>query len=206
MSRHGVHSRASFAPVRVLLTLALALGLAACGDDETTPAVPEAGDAATTLPGDAWSDPTAERGPLGVGSPDGDVAANEDRTRDGLLKTLHARVRDGRGMGDPAYDRDVRDVAEVLWPANGTAAERMGAQVHVQITAIAAQVGSWFAASESARAERTTSDPVDVKIHAAFLKAAAAGPDAYVAWCDGDGAALLKELAAARRERFFPKK
>ncbi len=205
MSRPDVRSRATFAPRRVLLAIICALGLAACGEEDTASPTPEVEDGTSTLPGGEWSEHADGSETTGSGSPDG-VTPARDRTREGLLKALHARVQEGRGMADPAYDGDVRDVAEVLWPADGTATERAGAQVHVQIAAIAAQVGGWFAESETARAERAKSDPVDVKIHAAFLKAAAAGPDAYLAWCEGAGAALLKELAAARRERFFPNK
>ena len=56
-----------------------------------------------------------------------------------------------------------------------------------------------FPESEGARAERTKSHPIDLKIHDAFLVAAALEPAAYRAWCGERGVALLNELAAARR-------
>jgi len=182
-------------------------GLVGCGEDEPSSPGEAAGSGEASDPEAGWGDHAG--GETAAGSPDGAGGAGsgvDDTSREGLLATLRARVAEGRGMADAAYQHEVRDVAEVLWPVDGSPEERAGAQVHMQVAAIAAQVGGWFAAEEAARAERTASDPVDVKIHAAFLKASAAGPDAYRVWCSGEGAVLLKELAAARHARFFPKK
>ena len=108
-------------------------------------------------------------------------------------------------MADADYERDVRDVAEVLWPADGTPEQRAGAQVHVQLAAIASQVSGWVAEGDEMRAERMKTNPVDFEIHDAFLDATAAGPDTYRSWCEDVGAGLLKKMAEARRARFFPK-
>lgn len=188
-----------------LLVAACAVVLGACGDDTPPADLPEAGSSsAGGAAGEArpsgWSDPAPGVGDAASGTPDGSDAGSPEA----LLARLRARVAGGRGMADAEYERDVRDVAEVLWPSDGAPAERAGAQVHVQIAAIAAQVSAWLAEGENARAERSKSNPIDVEIHDAFLKASAAGGDTYRQWCEDAGATLLKKLAEARRAAFFP--
>lgn len=181
----------------LLLLAVLPLATAGCGEDAAPPE-DTAPDGAGTPEEGAWSDASA--GEQAAGSPDGDGPA----TAEALGARLRERVTSGRGLADPAYERDVRDVAEVLWPSDGTVQERAGAQVHVQLSAIAAQVGGWLAEGETARAERAKSDPVDLEIHDAWLSALAGGPEAYRVWCEEAGAKLLEKLAEARRARFFP--
>ena len=178
----------------LLACAALTLGAlvsSGCGDDEEPSGEP---------PGSDRSDPALHSG---TGSPDGGTAVKSAKE---LLATLHARVADGRGLADAAFERDVQSVAAVLWDLAAGGHSPAPAQVHVQISSVAAEVGAWLAASETARAEREKSHPVDVQIHDAFLEAASCGPEAYRTWCGDAGAALLKQLGAARRARFFPPK
>ena len=185
-----------------LLSMGVALPLAGCGDDEAPADPPAATPGPNADGGPAWSGPAPGVGDAATGTPDGAEAGSADA----LLARLRGRVAGGRGMADQEYESDVRDVAEVLWPSDADPAARAGAQVHVQIAAIAAQVSGWLAEGENARAERTASNPIDVEIHDAFLKASAAGADTYRQWCEDAGATLLKKLAEARRAAFFPKR
>ncbi len=197
-----------FAPP-CLLVLAFLPLVAGCGEDGPAPA-PSAEGGPPAAESD-WSDPSPGTGATGrpepvegagaaTGTPDGSAVGSPEA----LLARLRARVAGGRGMGDADYERDVRDVAEVLWPSDADAAARAGAQVHVQVAAIAAEVSGWLAAGEDARAARAKTNAVDLEVHDAFLAATAGGPDAYRSWCEAAGAALLKKLAEARRARFFP--
>ncbi|MDF1702869.1 MAG: hypothetical protein P1V36_17095, partial [Planctomycetota bacterium] len=108
--------------------------LAGCGEEPAAPIeAPPPGTEAEA----GWSDHAGGEQPATAeGTPDGP----ESRTPDALLARLHGRVADGRGLGDATYERDVRDVAEVIWPADAPAAERAGAQVHMQLAAVAAEV------------------------------------------------------------------
>ncbi|MDA1196263.1 MAG: hypothetical protein O2894_13930, partial [Planctomycetota bacterium] len=132
--------------------------------------------------------------------PADDVAPNSAA---GLLAALRRRVAEGRGLAEAGYEEQVRDVAEVLWPADGSAEIRAPAQVHMQVAAIASEVGGWLAATADARAEYEQTHPTDVGLHDAFLAAAGNGPEAYAAWCAGAGRAQLEAHADARRKRFF---
>jgi hypothetical protein len=182
-------------PPRLLSCLLLfaALAAAGCGDDAKKPA--PAG-TSSSPPSASWSDTAVPKG-----SPDGEARV---RSPAEVLRSLEERVASGRGLGDPGYEHDVQAVAAVLWDPNAVGADAAAAQVHVQVASIALEVGTWLHAFPGARAEREKSNREDVHLHDAFLKAIHQGPDAYRAWCAGAGAALLRELAAARRRRFFP--
>jgi hypothetical protein len=170
----------------VLASVAL-LVLAGCGDEPAS----EPGE------GPDWSDPA---GSHAQGSPDGDGTTSAEV----LLAKLRGRVAEGSGHADPSFERDVGDVAAVLWAPDPESGALEAARVHMQVANIAGEVGRWLAASESARAERTKSHPTDVALHDAFLAAAAKGPDVYRAWCAGEGARLLEEHADARYAKLFP--
>lgn len=147
-----------------------------------------------------WSDPAVDGD---YGSPDGG-SADGVTSAETLLERLRRRVAEGTGHADPSFERQVGDVAAVLWSdeAEGPALE--AARVHTQVVNIAGEVGRWLATSESARAERTKSHPTDVALYDAFLRAAARGPQAYRAWCAAQGARLLREHADAQYRKHFP--
>lgn len=178
-----------------LLAGLLAGSLAGCGGD--APSDPSAD---TTESDGAWSEP---QGAQVSGSPDGDDAAVRDASA--LLADLRARVAEGRGHADAGFQRSVQDVASVLWdlsePGAASILVRGGSQGHMQILAIAGDVSRWLAESEDARATYERSHPTDVAIHDAFLAAAAGGPDAYRAWCEGEAHDLLANHREASIER-----
>lgn len=174
----------------------LACGLAACGDDPVDPAgagqTPPAEDA-------PWSAPAPVEG---LGSPDGESSAI--RSAESVLAGLRERIADGRGHSDPTFDKDVQDVAAVLWEPTAQGAAAEAAQVHVQVASIAGEVGRWLARSETARVERAASNPTDLALHDAFLEAAGKGPEVYRAWCGDAGAKLLEKHAEAAYLKHFP--
>ena len=172
------------------LAAAVAL-LAGCGGQD-------APEPATEPTDEEWSAPE----PIaGSGSPDGDEAV---RSADSILADLRTRIAEGQGHADPTFQKNVQDAASVLWDAQADPATLAGAQQHMQIAAIAGEVSRWLAESEGARAEREKSNPTDVAIHDAFLTAAGQGPEAYRAWCAGEGARLLGEHREARYLKVFP--
>lgn len=185
----------------LLPVLGLLACLPGCGDEAARPSgSPREGGGAADPSADWSGHAGGDVGDAATGSPDGATGSSPGA----LLARLRARVAGGRGMADPDYERDVRDVAEVLWPADGTPEQRAGAQVHVQLTAVASQVGGWLVEGPEARAARAETNAVDLAIHDAFLAASEAGPASYRRWCEDAGAGLLKKLADARRARFFP--
>ena len=98
----------------------------------------------------------------------------------------------------------MQDVAAVLWEADAKGVVSPAAQVHVQVAAIAGEVGRWLTASDTARVEREASNPTDLALHDAFLAASKEGPDAYRLWCSNAGANLLEKHAEAAYLRHFP--
>jgi len=161
----------------------LLLCLAGCGDDDAPGPQPEA-----DTP--AWSAPAA---PAASGSPDGDVGA--PRTAASLMRHLLARVRAGHGpSSDREFGRDVDAVAAALWEPDAAGGEARAPQVHVQLANIAGDVATALAAKPPGAPDAT-----ELKIHAAWLVALAGTPDAYRAWCAGEGAALLAEREEAVR-------
>jgi len=183
---------------RVCLPVLLACFLGACGDDPTEPE----NDSTTAESGTEeapWSEPAVVEG---VGSPDGD--GSPVKSAESLLTALRSRIDEGRGHSDPSFDKNVQDVAAVLWASDASVEVRQAAQVHMQVAAIAGEVGRWLSASEGARAEREASNPTDVALFDAFLVAAGKGPEAYRTWCSTDGAKLLEAHAEAAYRRHFP--
>jgi len=172
------------------LVAAVAL-LAGCGGQEAPDPAAEPAD-------EEWSAPEPV---AGSGSPDGDEAV---RSAGSILADLRTRIAEGRGHADPTFQKNVQDVAAVLWDARADPATLAGAQGHMQIAAIAGEVSRWLAESAGARAEREQSNPTDVAIHDAFLAAAGQGPEAYRAWCADEGARLLAQHREARYRKVFP--
>jgi hypothetical protein len=178
-----------------VLLLALAPG---CGDD-----APPAGQPTRPPDGSPWSevaDPTA------TGSPDGDMAAGGVKSADAVLERLRARVASGEGSSDQGYQREAEAVAAVLWPGEPEGEDLASARVHMDVATIAGDVSRWLVESEDARALREKSHGLDVEVHDAFLAASAKGPEAYKAWCAGEGQALVARRKAALYEKLFDKK
>jgi len=178
--------------VCLLVVCLLVAGLCSgCGDDEKAPAAKPADP--------AWSPPAS---PEAEGSPDGATA----RTAEVLLRELLAQVEAGRGPATPTYARAVESVAAVLWDPAAQGDARAAAQVHMQITTIVGDVAQSLAKSPEARAAEERREPLAVRIHDAWVEAAAGGPTRYAVWCANEGAALLRGRAAALQKQFFPPK
>ena len=174
-----------------------AVGLSGCGDDAGAPSEGDHSGA----PDPEWSRPVA---PEGRGSPDGPV--DGVRGADDLLADLRTRIDEGRGHADASYQQSVELVAAVLWDAPGVGApgDLEAVRTHLQTAAISGEVSHWLAASPSARAERSKTNPTDLAIHDAFLAASAKGADAYRAWCGAAGVKLLREHREATYRKLIP--
>ncbi|MHC5009902.1 MAG: hypothetical protein ACYTG6_03005 [Planctomycetota bacterium] len=117
------------------------------------------------------------------------------------LAHLAGRVEGGEGMSDATWSEDVLAVALALWPVDdrAPAPEALAAhRTHSNLAHIAGDMAVQLSrGGVEAREDWLERDPGSVAIYDAFVTACRAGPDAYRAWVEGDGAALLRKRVEA---------
>ena len=155
-------------PVRLLAALLclalLGLPLGACGDD-----------------GPEGTEPAADREEPGR------------PTTKALLAGLAARVKDGRGISDQTWTMDVQEVGMALWPGEASAANLAFRRAHTNLSHIAGDLARRLADDPGVREALIEQDPVELSIHDSFVEQSAAGAEAYRAWVETKGRALLEE-------------
>ena len=131
------------------------------------------------------------------GSPDGEGGP---KSAERVLGELRDLIAAGGGLVDPAYEHRAQAAAAVLFDPAAVGPEAEAAQVHVQLSSIAADAGRWIETTAGGRAAVAAEHPWDVKVHDEFLAAIGRGPEAYKAWCAQEGATLLRAFTDARRK------
>jgi hypothetical protein len=96
----------------------------------------------------------------------------------------------GPGMSDAGWPDLVQRAAVALWPAAEAGEHR---KRHTELAHIAGDLSRSLAAAPDAREDWEARDPSSLAIHDGFLAAAGAGSEAYRAWVEGPGGALLRE-------------
>lgn len=117
-----------------------------------------------------------------------------------LLRYLHERVAAGGAM-DRGFQEASTRLQGLWWGQAGDEAAQRARAVHGILLHTAGGVGVEL--TQEPREAVAARDALGLEVHDAWLAAAAQGPEAYRAWCAGEGVEVYRRFEAARQAQLF---